>query len=105
TEEDKKDIDLVLFATESGIDHSKAAATNLAQLLGLKSEIRAIELKQACYSATIALYFAKGHILQNPNSKVLVVGSDIARYGLETDGEPTQGAGAVAMLITKNPKI
>ncbi|MBN3490826.1 hydroxymethylglutaryl-CoA synthase [Acholeplasma equirhinis] len=105
TEEDKKDIDLVLFATESGIDHSKAAATNLAQLLNLKSEIRAIELKQACYSATIALYFAKGHILQNPNSKVLVVGSDIARYGLETDGEPTQGAGAVAMLITKKPKI
>src|SRR5690606_14168937 len=64
-----------------------------------------IELKQACYSATVGLYFAKGHILQNPHSKVLVIGSDIARYGLETDGEPTQGAGAVSMLVTRNPKI
>ena len=105
TEEDKKDIDLVIFATESGIDHSKAAATHLAEILGLREDIRVIELKQACYSATVGLYFAKGHILQNPHSKVLVIGSDIARYGLETDGEPTQGAGAVSMLVTRNPKI
>src|SRR5699024_5514913 len=29
----------------------------------------------------------------------------IARYGLKTSGEVTQGAGAIAMVISQNPKI
>ena len=41
----------------------------------------------------------------SPESKVLVIASDIAKYGVETPGEPTQGAGSVAMLITQNPRI
>jgi hydroxymethylglutaryl-CoA synthase len=35
----------------------------------------------------------------------LVVCSDIARYGLRTAGEPTQGAGAVAMVIAQDPAM
>ncbi len=105
TENDKEAIDLVIFATETGNDHSKSAATYLLSLLGLKSDTRAIEFKQACYAVTAGLYFAKGHILQNPNAKVLVVGSDIARYGINSDGEATQGAGAVAIIVARNPKI
>jgi hydroxymethylglutaryl-CoA synthase len=35
----------------------------------------------------------------------LVVCSDIARYGVATAGEPTQGAGAVAMLVSARPEI
>lgn len=105
TDEDKKDIDLVLFATESGVDYSKAASTYVAGLLNLRKDIRAVELKQACYAATAALYFAKGHILQNPQSKVLILSADIARYGIKMGGEPTQGAGAVAMVISQNPHI
>ena len=31
--------------------------------------------------------------------------SDIARYGVKTAGEPTQGAGAVAMVISDNPAL
>lgn len=46
-----------------------------------------------------------GHISLHPESKVLVIGSDIARYGLHTAGESTQGAGAIAMLVTANPRI
>ena len=34
-----------------------------------------------------------------------MVATDIARYGLGTPGEPTQGAGAVAFLISANPRI
>ncbi|MCP6646235.1 hydroxymethylglutaryl-CoA synthase, partial [Klebsiella pneumoniae] len=37
--------------------------------------------------------------------KVLVIASDTARYGLNSGGEPTQGAGAVAMVISHNPRI
>ncbi len=105
SEEDKEKIDLVIYATESGIDYSKAGSTYLIDYLGINKNSKAIELKQACYSLTAGLSFAKGHILQNPNSKVLVVGSDIAKYGINTGGEPTQGAGSVAVLLEKDPKI
>src|SRR5690625_178010 len=104
-DDDKSDIDLVMFGTESGIDHSKSAGVYVHHLLGLNSSARTVELKQACYGATAALQLAKGHIALNPESKVLVLASDIARYGLQTSGEATQGAGAVAMLISANPKI
>ncbi|MEN1969069.1 hydroxymethylglutaryl-CoA synthase [Lentibacillus sp. N15] len=102
---DKEAIDFVIFGTESGIDNSKSAAVYVHNLLGLPSSARAIEVKQACYGATAGIQMAKGHIALNPDSKVLVLGSDIARYGLNTSGEATQGAGAVALLISANPKI
>ena len=105
TEEDIDAIDYVIFATETGIDHSKAAAIYVHELLGLNEYARSIELKQACYSGTAGIQMAKGHITLNPESKVLVLASDISRYGLETGGEITQGAGAVAMLISRDPKI
>lgn len=104
-EKDKEQIDLVIVATESGIDNSKSSAVYVSQLLGLSNNIRAIELKQACYAATAGLQLAKGHIALHPDKKALVIGSDIARYGLKTPGEPTQGGGAVAMLVSKDPKI
>lgn len=104
-EEDRTQIDMVLFGTESGIDNSKSAAVYVHHLLGLKAEARAVELKQACYGATAGIQLAKGHIALHPESKVLVLGSDIARYGLKTSGESTQGAGAVAMVISAAPRI
>ena len=38
-------------------------------------------------------------------ARSLVIASDIAKYGIDTPGEPTQGAGSVAMLVTQNPRI
>lgn len=105
TDEDRENIDFVMFATETGIDQSKAGAVYVHRLLRLKKEARAIELKHACYSATAALQLAKGHVALNPESKVLIVASDIARYGLNTPGEVTQGAGAVAILVSANPNV
>ncbi|GAA0439942.1 hydroxymethylglutaryl-CoA synthase [Lentibacillus halophilus] len=104
-DKDKEAIDFVILATESGIDHSKAGAIYVHHLLGLHEHARSVELKQACYGATAAIQMAKGHIALHPDSKVLVIGSDIARYGLATAGEATQGAGAVAMLIGADPDI
>ncbi|MFD1039835.1 hydroxymethylglutaryl-CoA synthase [Virgibacillus byunsanensis] len=104
-EEDREAIDFVIFGTESGIDSSKSAGVYVHDLLGLNPYARAIEVKQACYGATAGIQMAKGHIALNPQSKVLVLGSDIARYGLNTPGEATQGAGAVAMVISADPNI
>ncbi len=104
-EADREAIDFVMFGTETGIDHSKSAGVYVHRLLDLQPNARTIEMKQACYGGTAALQLAKGHIALNPESKVLVLASDIARYGLNTAGEVTQGAGAVAMVISANPKI
>ena len=105
TEEDKKAIDMVIVATESGIDQSKAAAVYIHGLLGLNPFARSFEIKEACYGATAALDYAKLHISTHPASKVLVIASDIAKYGIGASGEPTQGAGSIAMLVTENPRI
>ena len=105
TEQERAEIDMVIVATESGIDQSKAAAVFVHGLLGIQPFARSFEIKEACYGATAALHYAKLHVENSPKSKVLVIASDIAKYGIETSGEPTQGAGSVAMLITQNPRI
>ena len=105
TDEDKEEIDLVIVGTESGIDNSKSAAAYIADLLGLRDDIRTFEIKQACYGATAALQMAKAQVALNPDSKALIIGADIAKYGLNTPGEVTQGGGAVAMLVSANPKL
>lgn len=98
-------ISTVIVATESGIDNSKAAAIYVKHLLGLGDFVRTVELKAACYSATAGLQFARGIVALNPQEEVLVIAADIARYGLNTPGEVTQGAGAVAMLVSQNPRV
>lgn len=105
TPELEKNISTVIVATESGIDNSKASAIYIKRLLGLSDFTRTVEMKEACYSATAAIQFAKGVVALNPQETVLVIATDIARYGLNTPGEVTQGAGAVAMLISRNPHI
>ena len=103
--EDTNTIRTILFATETGIDQSKAAGVYLHSLLKLSSRCRVVELKQACYSATAALQLATAWVARKPNEKVLVIASDIARYDRQSPGEATQGCGAVAMIVSANPRI
>lgn len=98
-------IDHLFFATESAFDMSKASGLYLHKLLGLPSECRTVEFKQACYGGTAALQMAANVVRLHPNKKVLVVASDIARYGMNTKGEWTQGCGAVALLVTAAPRL
>ena len=105
-----KDVDVsairsVIFATESGVDQSKAAAIYVHKLLGLPANCRTVEMKQACCSSTSAVHFAMASAALKPGEKTLVVSADVARYGLASPGEPTQGAGAVAMVISSMPRI
>lgn len=105
TDTDRQTITTVIVATESGIDNSKASAIYVKTLLGLGDFVRTIEFKEACYAGTAAIQAAKGLVSANPVEHVLVIAADIARYGLNTPGEVTQGGGAVAMLVTANPRI
>ena len=98
-------IKTVLFATETGIDQSKSAGIFAHRLLGLKDDCRIIELKQACYSSTFAVQMARMIAQETPSQKVLIISSDNARYEANSPGEATQGCGAIAMLISANPRI
>lgn len=103
--DDLEKIDMIIVGTESGIDQSKASSVFIHGLLDIQPFVRAIEVKEACYGATAALDFAKNHVMNNPESRVLVIASDIAKYGVKSSGESTQGAGSCAMLVTSNPRI
>ena len=100
-----KRVSTLIVATESGIDNSKASGIYIKRLLGLDDYIRVVETKEACYSATAAIQFARGIVALHPTENVLVIAADIARYGLKTPAEVTQGAGAVAMIISADPHV
>ncbi|MEJ6400742.1 hydroxymethylglutaryl-CoA synthase [Nicoliella lavandulae] len=104
-DDNREQIDLVVFGTETGVDNSKSAAIYLQKLLNLSPNARAFEIKQACYGATAGLQMARDYVQLHPDKKALVIGADVARYGLNTPGEVTQGGGAVAMIVSADPKI
>lgn len=102
---DTSKIGLLIVGTETGIDASKSAAVIAQRLLELPETIRTYEIKQACYGGTAALMTARDYVAAHPDKTALIFAADIARYGLASGGEVTQGAGAVAMLISANPRI
>ncbi|MBT1673217.1 hydroxymethylglutaryl-CoA synthase [Curtobacterium sp. MCLR17_043] len=95
----------VLFATESGVDQSKAAGVYVHGLLGLPKAVRVVELKQACYGGMAAVQLALGIVARAPHERVLVIAADVARYDVDTPAEPTQGAGAAAILVSADPDL
>lgn len=101
------DIGLVVVGTETAVDHSKPVASFVQGNLGIPSGARVFETKHACYGGTAGLMAALDWIDagRSNGKKALVVCADIARYGLFTPGEPTQGAGAVAMVVGEDPRL
>jgi hydroxymethylglutaryl-CoA synthase len=100
-------IGLCVVGTETAVDHSKPVAAYLHRLLGLPQECRVFEAKHACFGGTAGLLAALDWIAAGSarGRKALIVCTDIARYGLATPGEPTQGAGAVALVVSENPRL
>ncbi|WP_037681377.1 hydroxymethylglutaryl-CoA synthase [Streptomyces griseus] len=95
----------IVFATETSVDQAKAAGIHVHSLLGMPSATRTVELKQACYGGTAALQFAIGIVHRDPSQQVLVIASDVSKYELDNPGEATQGAAAVAMLVSADPAL
>src|SRR6056297_2060603 len=104
---DPDQIGTLIVGTETGVDHSKPVAVYVHELLGLDQRCRTFETKHACYGAMAGLTASIDWIGSGRarGRKALVIASDIARYGLNTAGEPTQGAGAVAMVVSENPRL
>ena len=104
---DPSTIGLCVVGTETAVDHSKPVAAYLHRLLGLPQECRVFEAKHACFGGTAGLLAALDWIAAGSarGRKALIICTDIARYGLNTAGEPTQGAGAVALIVSENPRL
>jgi len=104
---DPDEIGFVLVATETAVDHAKPASIFLHELLGLPPNCRTFELKHACYSGTAGVMMAADWIHSGAarGRKALVVATDIARYQMGSAAEFTQGAGAVALVISEQPRM
>jgi hydroxymethylglutaryl-CoA synthase len=102
-----QDIGMLVVGTETAVDHSKPVAVYVHQALNLRSNCRTFETKHACFGAMAGVTSAHDWIASGRanGSKALIIASDIARYGIGDPGEPTQGAGAVAMVISNAPKL
>lgn len=102
---DQDKVGLLIFGTESSIDQSKSASLFVKSALKLRPEVRTFEVKEACFGLTAALMIARDFVRVHPDQSAIVIGSDIARYGVGTPGEVTQGAGSISLLIKADPKI
>ncbi|HVH45347.1 MAG TPA: hydroxymethylglutaryl-CoA synthase, partial [Labilithrix sp.] len=104
---DADSIGYCAVGTETGIDHSKPIASYVHGLLGLPQRCRVYDAKHACFGGTAALLAAVEWIASGAarGKSALVICTDIARYALGSPGEPTQGAGAVAMIVSERPRL
>ncbi|WP_394842132.1 hydroxymethylglutaryl-CoA synthase [Pendulispora brunnea] len=101
------DIGLCIVGTETAVDHSKPVAAFLHGLAGLPPSCRVFETKHACFGGTAGLLNAIDWIASGSarGRAAMVICTDIARYQLRSAAEPTQGAGAVAMIVRESPRL
>lgn len=108
-----QDVGRLYISTESSFDESKAMN---AYVIGMLEQVYGddafshcggVETKFACVSGSYALYDNANWIRagEADGKYALVVVSDIAKYDLGSSGEMTQGAGAVAMLLSDTPRL
>lgn len=97
------DLGLLVVGTETAKDMSRPLSAFVADELGLRGSIRSFEAKHACYGGTVALRHAVEWRASGASrgKAALVIASDVALYAPEDPGEPTQGGGAVAMVIER----
>lgn len=105
------EIDRLYVGTESAIDNSKPVASFILGLLeqkyghGILEHCDVVDFTFACIAGVDAMQNCIDFVTLNPTKKAIVVTTDFAKYDLNSSGEYTQGAGAVAILITANPSI
>ena len=112
---DPQKIGFLALGTESSTDNSAGAViikgmVNTALQTLDKPEIQRAcevpEFKHACLGGVYALKAATRYLATDGYGQLaIVVCSDIAEYERASSGEPTQGAGAVAMLVEADAKL
>jgi len=101
------------IATETGVDESKPVAAYVHGMLeqkygkGSLNRTSGVEYKFACVSIADALESSLDWAWAGRSNgrSSIICATDIARYPLTSPGEPTQGAGAVALLVKEDPRL
>ncbi len=103
---DRDRIGLLAVGTETAADMSRPLSAFVAERLGLSGPVRSYEVKHACYGGTLAVRQAAEWRMSGAaqGRAALVIAADVALYEPGDPGEPTQGAGATAMVIDE-PEI
>jgi hydroxymethylglutaryl-CoA synthase len=113
---DPRRIGYLALSTESGTDNATSGAVIVRGLVdqalaarglpAIARDCEAPEFKQACLGGVYGIKGAMRYLaLDGADRIAVVVAADIAEYERGSSGEPTQGAGAVAMLVERNPKL
>lgn len=101
--------------TESGLDGAKPVATYVLEMLQeylaptygadclLHCDV--VDMTFACIGAVDALHNTLDWIRAGSERMGIIVATDYAKYDLESTGEYTQGAGAVATLLKEQPRL
>ncbi len=103
------------LGTESSTDNAAGAVIvrgmvdRALEALGLPRLSRYLEVpefKHACLGGIYALKSALRYVSSDGADRLaIVVSADVAEYERGSTGEQTQGAGAVAMLVERSPKL
>ncbi len=107
TAEDLAQVEMLLVGTESSWDQGKPISTFIHRHLGIGPNCRNFETKHACYGGTCALMAAAHWVASGVggSAKALVIGTDQSRANIGEKFEYVMGAGAVAMLVSDQPKV
>jgi hydroxymethylglutaryl-CoA synthase len=105
----------IYLGTESALDGAKPTATYILEMLRRKYKVDygidcfqncdVVDLTFACVGGVDALHNTLDWVRGDRDRIGIVVTSDFAKYELESGGEYTQGAGAIAMLVKHDPRL
>jgi hydroxymethylglutaryl-CoA synthase len=112
---DPRQVGFLGLGTESSTDNSAGAvivkgmldeALRARGMPPLNRNCEVPEIKHACLGGIYAMKQGLRYLaLENQDRCAIVVSADIAEYARGSSGEPTQGAGAVAMLLETDPTL
>ncbi|MFO8017564.1 MAG: hydroxymethylglutaryl-CoA synthase [Promethearchaeia archaeon] len=102
---DPEEIDALFVGTETITYAAKSVSNIFADYLEISNNCMTQDIYNACAGGTLAILNAIGLIEKGVINKALVICADISNYKLNSPSEPTQGSGAIAMVITKNPRV
>jgi 3-hydroxy-3-methylglutaryl CoA synthase len=100
-----KKIDAVFVGTETITYAVKSVSNIFADLLGISLNSMTQDIYNACAGGTLAIINAIALIKQEIINRALVICTDVCSYNLGSSSEPTQGSGAIAFVISKNPRV
>ncbi len=100
-----KSIDALFVGTETEVYAAKSVSNIFAEMLEISPNSLTQDIYNACAGGTLAILNAIALIEKEIITRALIISTDISSYHLGSPGEPTQGSGAIALVISKNPRI